>query len=363
MSKVHILFIRPTLASGGADKVTITLLQQFDRSKYEVELCLMQASGVLIDKVPKDVKVTTIGVSSIWKTVPFFVQLYKQNFDYLYATSSGISVPLLVAKWLSRGKIKTVISERTSFVRKKKGSAKDKLLFYLKKKLIKQADIVTVVSQSIATELITHTNVDSKKIRLVYNPIVPNNLKELVHVSISTSLLGDGIPVILSIGRLEKVKNLDLLFDALPSLDTKDFKVIILGEGSLQSHFAERIKRENLNDKVFLMGYQDNIYPYLNRADVFVLTSNFEGMPGALIQALATGTCCISTDCPTGPAELIDSGSNGLLIPKGDAKALAASIDRVLSQPELHKKMSNNGPLVVRKYQTAEAVSSYFDFL
>ena len=363
MIKKRILFIRPSLGAGGADKVTLTLLQHFDRSKFDVELCLMKSSGVLVSQIPNDVPVQVIGVKSIFHTVPYFIKLYKENFDYLYATSSGISVPLLIAKVFSNGKIDTIISERTSFIRKKKGSIKHRLLFILKKRLSVYANTVTVVSDSIKKELLEHTNIKEKNIQRVYNPVVPSNLNDLANEKADYDFNDEKYQTIVAIGRLEPVKNFDLILDSLPLITSSNYRLIILGDGSLFDHFTERIKSENLSDKVILKGYTANIYPYLQGADVFVLSSDFEGMPGALIQAMAMGKCCIATNCPTGPAELIQDGKNGFLVNVKDTVSLAARLDETLNNKLLRKQLGSKASENVSQYETIAAVSSYFDFL
>ena len=137
---------------------------------------------------------------------------------------------------------------------------------------------------------------------------------------------------IVAAGRLTEQKNYKMMIDAVKLLSQRhgDVSLEIYGIGELQGELEAYIKKQMLEDKVFLMGRSNALYDVYKNADVYVMSSDYEGMPNALAEAMAIGLPCISTDCKTGPRDLIDDGKNGFLVPCGDHKALAEKLERIL---------------------------------
>ena len=133
--------------------------------------------------------------------------------------------------------------------------------------------------------------------------------------------------VVISVGRLAKQKNFPLLLKAFSLVvERVDACLIIVGEGSERAELEELINELGLKDRVDLPGYRENVHPYVARSDLFVLSSDFEGMPNALVEAIAVGVPVVSTDCLSGPGEILQQGEGGLLVPVGDADALSDAI-------------------------------------
>lgn len=173
--------------------------------------------------------------------------------------------------------------------------------------------------------------------------IIPNPLKEeFVQRPIYS---GEREKKIITVGRLEKQKNHRLLIEAYKDIANKieEYKLMIYGEGSLRQELENQIKDLNLKDKVILAGEVNDIPNKLEKSSLFVLTSNFEGMPNALMEAMALGVPCISTDCPCGgPNFLIKNNENGLLVKTNDKNELEDKILNVLYDKELRDKIGNN---------------------
>ena len=139
-------------------------------------------------------------------------------------------------------------------------------------------------------------------------------------------------PVIVAAGSLVPWKGFSDLIEAMASVRT-DARLIIFGEGPLRAELEAQIARLELGERVRLPGFTDNVMKSFARADVFVLSSTVEGMPNVLIQAMMAGCTPVSTDCPTGPREVLDDGRYGTLVPVGDVKALAAGIEQAIAAP------------------------------
>lgn len=147
---------------------------------------------------------------------------------------------------------------------------------------------------------------------------------------------------ILSVGRLDYVKGFDVLIDAYNRLDLKDVDLIILGEGSERENLLKQIRDLNMNDRIKLVGFKSNLQDYYTQAEVFVLSSRNEGYPNALIEAMSLGCPCVSVDCQYGPSEIIKDDWNGLLIENNNPELLSRSILKVLHDPSLRARLSQN---------------------
>ena len=175
--------------------------------------------------------------------------------------------------------------------------------------------------------------------------IIPNALdKKFVNLKKSKK----NTKTIVSVGRMTSQKNFDLLIDSFYELSSafNDYRLIIYGEGELLESYKEKVKKMKIDNRVFFPGYINNIEEKLCDASIFVLSSNFEGMPNALIEAMAVGLPVISTDCPVGgPKYLIKNGENGILIPVNDKQKMIDAIRTVLSDYDnsllMGKKASN----------------------
>lgn len=158
---------------------------------------------------------------------------------------------------------------------------------------------------------------------------------------------------IVTVGRLSAQKNHGLLIDAFAEIAPRypEEKLLIYGEGACRTQLQERIAQLHMEDRVYLMGLTDNVPQVLSEAKLFVLSSDFEGMPNCLLEAMAVGVPSISTDCPCGgPKTIIQNGENGILVPVGNKTEMANAMDKMLADPELLKKIGRNAKESSRKF-------------
>jgi len=212
---------------------------------------------------------------------------------------------------------------------------RDRLRYRL---LLNVSDRIIAVSRGTRLSTGRFAAVAPERVTTIYNPVVTSELRKMkdeepVHPWLSDAAPKDP-PVILAAGRLNKVKDFPTLIKAVHHLAaTRQTRLIILGEGKQRTKLEKLIEMLKIEDRVSLPGYVRNPYAFMSRASLFVLSSKFEGLGNVLIEALACGCPCVSTDCPSGPAEILDGGRVGPLVPIGDVQALADAIEHVLAQP------------------------------
>tara|TARA_Y100001960_G_scaffold292980_1_gene335610 strand:- start:258 stop:908 length:651 start_codon:yes stop_codon:yes gene_type:complete len=200
-------------------------------------------------------------------------------------------------------------------------------------------------------------------------PWLPEHKKQVIYNAVekpdnsNTSLPRDR--TIVAIGRLKKLKGFDLLISAFAkvSTDFPDWRVKIYGDGPEGESLQHQIKALHLTDKIEMCGPTQKVHNALSKAGIFVLTSYYEGMPNALIEAMSTGAPCISTDCPHGPNELIRSGYNGILTPVGQVAPLSEALRNLMATPKMRRQIGDNA-LKINKTLDIDLISKqWFDVI
>ena len=158
--------------------------------------------------------------------------------------------------------------------------------------------------------------------------------------------------LVLAIGRLEPQKGFDLLIAAFSQVASchPEWRLLIAGEGSARADLARLIVARRMEDRISMPGHLRPLRGLMRRADLFVLSSRYEGMPNALLESMAVGLACASFDCPTGPSELIEHGVNGLLVPAEDVAAMAAALDTLMRDQELRTRLGVRARAVCSNY-------------
>ena len=201
-------------------------------------------------------------------------------------------------------------------------------------------------------------NIDVSRSIVIPNAINPSFVRE--------PYTGEKIKRIVGAGRLTEQKNFRLLIDAFAEICDRypDYKLVIYGEGPLENDLIQHTKELKIDDRIEFPGYVDNLGDELEKSTMFVLSSNFEGMPNALMEAMALGLPCVSTDCPAGGSRfLINDGVNGLLIPVNDKAILADAMDRILSSEAVSQELSNEARKICEQLSYEKIYSKWETFL
>lgn len=191
------------------------------------------------------------------------------------------------------------------------------------------------ISRGVSHSLATMTGVPIDRVTTIYNPVVTPLLRsKMTQQPKHLWLMDGGAPVILSAGRLEQQKDYPTLIKAFARLASRrPCRLVIIGEGRLRRQLERLTRRLGVSDLVSLPGWVENPFAFMSRASCFVLSSRHEGLGRVLVEALACGCPCVSTDCPAGPAEILEHGKFGMLVPVGDDAALAEALHQTLARP------------------------------
>lgn len=326
----------PSLSGGGAERIVLNLAAGFSARGYAVDLVLAKATGEYIDQVPPGVRIVDLGASRPLTAVPALVRyLRSARPRALLATIVHANLAALWALRLSGVATRCVVREASTLsVDLVHTSALNRFLLpRLIARDFLRAEGIVAPSRGVADDLARVTGLPRTAIRVIYNPVVSEALLERSRQPVDHRWLrGDGVPVIVGMGRLTQQKDFGTLIRAFARVRKQlRSRLLILGEGEDRSALQALSCSLGVADDVELAGFVANPYAYLSRAALFVLSSRWEGLPGALIEALACGAKVVSTDCPSGPREILDDGAYGQLVPIEDDGALAEAMRAALT--------------------------------
>jgi len=329
----------PSLAGGGAEKVFLHLGQGFAERGAEVHLVLARAEGPYLPLVPDSLQVVDLGASRVLRSLPALVcYLRRARPVALLSALDQANVVALWAQKLARVPTRVVVtvhntpSQATAQAR----TLSARLMRYWVKPFYPWAHAVVAVSKGVANDLTNWVGVPTDKVRVIYNPIITPELFHKAEEPLDHPWFQPGQPpVIPGAGRLTTQKDFPTLLRAFALVRAqRSARLMILGEGELRADLERLAEQLGIAEDFALPGFVQNPYPYLKRAAVFVLSSRWEGLPTVLVEALALGTPVVSTDCPSGPREILADGKWGRLVPVGDAGKLAEAILETLRQPK-----------------------------
>jgi glycosyltransferase involved in cell wall biosynthesis len=357
---MHIGIFIPNLNGGGAERVALLLAQGLVRKGHSVDIVLMIASGAYIDQVPEGVRLIDLNCPRLWtSTAALIGYLRRERPDALIASMPLANGIAGWARFLSRVSTRLILTEHNavSLVFGDVEVRRYWILQFLIRYIYPFADCIVAVSEGVAKRLRTLPGIGAQKVHVIYNPAYSPSIEEGAGSPCEHPWLVDReIPVLLSVGRLVKQKDYPTLIRAFDLVRReRPARLIILGEDQDRGSLDQLIVKLGLTACAQMPGFKPNPWAWMSRASVFVLSSQHEGLPTVLIEAMACGTPIVSTDCPSGPSEILEGGVYGELVPVGDVATLAAAILRALKRsvsPELLKARA-------RQFSVDAAVAGY----
>ena len=330
------LFV-PSLHGGGAERVILGLAAGFADRGIPVDLVLVSAEGEYLNQVPEGVRLIDLNshrtAASLLKLVRY---VRREQPTALLSTLSHANVVALLAKLLLRGRLHVVARvENTLSEMFDTGTFKQRQTLRLLKLLIPAADGIVAISQGVADDLCWLVPDASHKIMTIYSPVVwPDHADKAAAPVEHPWFDSESAPVVLSAGRLTTVKDHATLLRAFAEvLRSRQARLVILGVGSERENLLKLTANLKVSQQVDLPGFRVNPLAYMSKSKVFVLSSRFEGFANVLPEAMACGTPVVSTDCRSGPSEILEDGKWGRLVPVGDWRAMSEAIIETLDNP------------------------------
>jgi len=361
-NKGKIALYLPSLRGGGVERVMLNLARGFVERGFSVDLVLVNAEGPYLKEVPIEVRVINLSSRRVLTSMPGLVcYLYRERPTVMLSAMVHANLVAIWASLITR-KTRIVVSvHNTISQRMNLSSIKSKLWIMLIRIFFPFAKSVVFVSEAAKNDFLLVTKLDPNHVNVIYNPVVTPELIDKARESLQHPWFELGEPpVFLAIGRLTKEKDFTTLINAFTQVRKElRARLIILGEGKMRQQLENIVMKFNVEDDVCLPGFVKNPYAYMSRAKVFVLSSETEGLPTVLIEALAIGISVVSTDCPSGPAEILNHGEYGLLVPVGDVKSLANAM-LVSLQSEV---VDREGRRSLSEFSLDEITTQYLEVL
>ncbi|MFB2879957.1 glycosyltransferase [Floridanema aerugineum] len=332
-------FFLPNLDGGGAERAMLHLATGTAKRGIKTDLILAQAEGEYLEKIPPEVRLINLNSRSpviFWKTLNLRRYLQLEQPTFLLSALDILSAATW-AKRLSVTPTKIIMCVQTNLSQQFRNDSgiMSKIRPYLVKQWYPLADGIIAASQGVAEDVSQISGVPVNNIDVIYNPVVMPELFEKAKEPIDHPWFASGEPpVILGVGRLVPQKDFPTLIKAFAIVKQQiSAKLMILGEGEKRLQLEALVRELGLENDVDMPGFKDNPYTYMAKAKLFVLSSAWEGFGNVVAEAMAVGTPVVSTDCPSGPAEILENGKYGKLVSVGDVNALANAILETLENP------------------------------
>jgi glycosyltransferase involved in cell wall biosynthesis len=327
-----------TSGHSGVDRILVNLIEQWAAWGLAVDLLQVRGHGPMLARFPDDVRCIDLGCSHVNSALPGLMRyLRRERPAALLADKDRVNRIAILARWLSASRTRLLVRLGTtvSVNLASRGLLERWLQRASIRYLYRLADGVIVPSVGVATDLCEQLGVERARLRVAYSPIVSARLEQLAQEPIEHPWLAAGAPpVILGVGELGSRKDFVTLIRAFALVRAEHpCRLLILGRGRQRERLLALASELDIADAVDLPGFVANPYPYMRQAAVFALSSRWEGLGIVLVEALACGTPAVSTDCPSGPREILGPCCPQALVPVGDHQALAQVISTTLSGP------------------------------
>ena len=353
----------PSLRGGGAERVMLKLAHGFADCGLGVDLVLASAQGPYLKDVDESVRIVDLKRDRVLACLPALANYLKARRPLgMISAMTHANVVAIWANRVSGAHTSILVSEHVNLSHSRSAamSVRQHLMPLFMRMSYRHANHIVAVSDGVADDLAAEINLPRKRIKVVYNPVDSIQVSTLSNAElIHPSLPDASVPVILATGRLHSQKDFPTLIRSFARLrKNRPVRLVILGEGEQRGDLEALIESLGLTGEILLPGFVDNPYSWMRRASLFVLSSSYEGFGMVLVEAMACGTPVVSTDCPSGPAEILENGRWGALVPVGDVAALASAMTASLASDD-HPDVAGRAAY----FSLEMAVKRYLDVL
>ncbi len=334
----------PDLATGGVPNLYLSIADQLLDAGFYITFLLDRRRGELLAKVPDRARVVELGASrQLFAPLKLHAYLKREKPDILLTAIEQMHISTIIACRLSGSDARHVVTLHNplSSQARRPGLA-FKALPLLYRLLIRQAHAIVGVSYGVADDMASRARIPRDRIEVIYNGVVDAKFKLRRDSGEVAVVLPAGViaPLIVNAGRMSEQKDHETLIRAFACLGSKPQPYLaILGDGPLRPSLEALATELGVTDRILTPGIIANPLPTFKAADLFVLSSRYEGLPLVLVETLACGTPVVSTDCPYGPREILNGGEFGTLVPIGNPAALAKAIDDSLGRTHERQRL------------------------
>lgn len=332
----------PAFTVGGVERMRLNIARGFTKAGFRVELVALNAQGPLLDEVPEGVSVADLNSPRMLTALPSVVRYFRDRRPTVFL--SALDYANLVSLWAHRlvrvdtriyvgtHKVLSVATRETELWREKH------LMPTLLRRAYPRADGIIGVSDGIADDLVSFLNLKPGSVTVINNPALTDEVLARAEEPSGHPWLDDPVMAsrtVISVGRLDRQKDFPTLIRAFERLRSEgmDLRLVIVGEGKERPHLEALVTELGLEDRISLPGFSTNPWAFMKRAALFVSSSAWEGFGNVHVEALGCGCPVVSTDSPSGPADILDNGRFGPLVPIGDVDALAQAMRKTLERP------------------------------
>ena len=332
-----ISIVLPSLGGGGAERVSIDLAREFGRHGHAVEFVLMSATGEFLPEVMREFSVVDLKTPQA-RSVPLALSRYLRQKQprALIVNMWPLTTMAVLAHLLSGSKCQLLLVEHSVLSRQYAGWGwlHNRLMRLSMMVSHRMAQHVAAVSAGAAEDVVALAALPKQRVRVLHNPIPqrpqPSGADTAVAEALWACTKGQRL---LTVGTFKTVKNYSLMLRAFAELTLPSARLMFLGKGPDEQMLRDLSASLGIQDRVIFAGFHADPSPFYATADLFVLSSDYEGLPTVIIEALSFGVPVVSTDCPAGPAEILENGRWGRLVPVGDFAALAQGMEQALVEP------------------------------
>jgi glycosyltransferase involved in cell wall biosynthesis len=326
MKKIRILFFIPFMNGGGAERVVLTLLSHLNRDKFEPILVMMKREGRYLSLIPDDIEVIDLKASQARFAIFKIIKIIKEKKpDIVFATLAYLNLIIAMIRPLLDKNILFIARESNTVSVRNKREKYPKLFDWLYKKVYKNFDKIVTQATYMRNDLIDNYGLDARKMVTIYNPVDYEKIE-------AASLCEEDVSLpkkynLLAVGKLGYQKGYDILLPIIGRLDSS-YHLTILGEGADKDKLQKQAQELGIESQVTFAGFTHNPFAYMKKADLFILSSRYEGLPNVVLEANAVGTPVVAFDAPGGTGEIVKEGENGFLVSPFDEVAFATSIEK-----------------------------------
>ncbi|MDY6879380.1 MAG: glycosyltransferase [Thermodesulfobacteriota bacterium] len=352
--------VLPSARAGGAERVFVNLLQRLSRDIFELHLILIESSGAYLDMLPPDVQIHVLGYNRVGRALVKLAVVLRRLKPHVVMSSIGhLNLALLSIRPFLHKKTKVIVRESNMPSMSFATGAKFAFFRLLYPLLYSRADRIICPGIAIKNELENIFRISKEKMQTIPNPVLLENVRSQTAHHLNP-FNQDGIHLVAA-GSLTRQKGFDLLIIAMEKLAEirPGLHLTIIGEGPERDELRHRICASKLEDSITLAGFQENPYAFFYHADLFVLSSRWEGLPNVVLESLACGTPVVAFDCPGSVREIFDDRSQGILVPAEDVEALAGAIDQFLAK----RNGSHENTLLPERFDVKSVLAKYQDIL